>query len=310
MADLFACIDGFFSRQDDVLTWGVASPAPLEHPENFRSWLAAGKHGEMAYLENNLEMRLKPRTFFPDAESVVLFLHRWPEPILAAATTMEARVAAYACGPDYHHVMKALIRALTQALRERDPALHIKAFVDSAPVMERDLAVRAGLGWIGRNGMLLHPQYGSQFSIGGFFINRVLSRNLPVIPDRCGSCRRCLDDCPTAAIGESRQINAAHCISYLTIEKKGEIEEALRQKMGNRIFGCDACQQVCPWNQTSLVEAPRLNSKFNRSLADWRSILQPGGGFKRLFKATPLYRAGRRRMLRNVEIALLNSVQE
>jgi epoxyqueuosine reductase len=187
-----------------------------------------------------------------------------------------------------------------------DPGLRLKMFVDSAPVMERDLAVRAGLGWIGKNGLLLHPQHGSQFFIGGFFLNRTLEKKLVAPRESCGTCRRCIDACPTSAIEETRQVNAARCISYLTIEKKGEIDEELRRKIGNRIFGCDACQQVCPWNGKLLVDAPPAGSKFNRPLEDWLKILQPGGGFKRLFKETPVYRAGRQGMLRNVEIALNN----
>ncbi len=310
MADLHAGIDNFFSRQRDILAWGVAPPAPIEQPEKFKAWLAAGKHGEMTYLENNLTMRLTPQEFFPPAESVVLFLHRWPEPIRPAELAGQAQVSAYACGPDYHHVMKALMRELEQTLLEQDPTLALKMFVDSAPVMERDLAVRAGLGWIGKNGLLLHPQRGSQFFIGGFFINKPVAGGLPTLPDRCGSCRRCIESCPTAAIEGPRQINASRCISYLTIEKKGEIAAELREKIGNRIFGCDICQQVCPWNQKHLAGAPPPASKFHRSLDDWRLILQPGGGFKRLFKQTPLYRAGRGRMLRNVGIALENDSEE
>ena len=306
MVDPFGCIDSFFTKHPDVLHWGVATTEPIEHAEDFRQWLADGRHGEMAYLENNLEMRLKPRNFFPEAESIVLFLHRCPQPILDPAAESEARVAAYACGPDYHHQLKALIRDLQQSLLKGDPTLKLKAFVDSAPVMERDLAVRARLGWFGKNSMLLHPKHGSHFFIGGFFLNRRIAKDQPAIPDRCGTCRRCIEACPTSAISDSRQINATRCISYLTIEQKGEIDPNLGRKMGNHIFGCDTCQQVCPWNQKHLAQVPPPASKFQRTLDDWLKILQPGGGFKRLFKETPLYRSGRKRLLRNVELAIGN----
>lgn len=310
MTDLCRSIDDFFSQQAGVLEWGVASAEPLEHPETFQNWLAAGKHGEMTYLENHLEMRLKPAAFFSEVESIVLFLQRYPQPILAPNCKVEASVAAYACGPDYHYVIKTLLRELEQVLCRQDPDLRLKAFVDSAPVMERALAVRAGLGWIGRNGMLLHPQHGSQFFIGGFFLNRQLDTRQPVQAEACGTCRRCIEACPTAAIGESRQINASRCISYLTIEKKDDIDRELLGKMGSRIFGCDTCQQVCPWNKKHLADAPPSGSKFNRTLDDWLQILTPGGGFKRLFKVTPLYRAGRQKMLRNVEIAISNKAAD
>ena len=309
MADLFGCIDNFFSQQAGVLEWGVTAPDPVEHPERLTQWLAAGKHGEMAYMQEHVAMRLEPRQFFPVADTIVLFLHRTPTRIVKCSNSAEAQVAAYACGPDYHHTLKGVMRELEGQLRDLDPELQLKMFVDSAPVMERDLAVRAGLGWVGKNGLLLHPRYGSQFFVGGFFINRPLEKTLPVIPDRCGTCRRCLDACPTAAIEENWQINATRCISYLTIEKKGEIPLEFRPQIGNRIFGCDSCQQACPWNGRHLDEAPAEGSKFNRPLQEWQQVLQPGGGFKRLFKDTPLYRTGRQRMLRNVEIAIENSSQ-
>ena len=307
MADLFGCIDRFFCQQGDVLEWGVTAPEPIERPERLTQWLAAGKHGEMAYMQEHAAMRLEPRQFFPAAETIVLFLHRTPTRIVKCGNFAEAQVAAYACGPDYHVTLKRLMRELDDQLRDLDPELQLKMFVDSAPVMERDLAVRAGLGWVGKNGLLLHPRYGSQFFVGGFFINRPLEKTLPVIPDRCGTCRRCLEACPTAAIEENRQINATRCISYLTIEKKGEIPLEFRPQIGNRIFGCDSCQQVCPWNGEHLAEVPAKDSKFNRPLQEWQQVLQPGGGFKRLFKDTPLYRTGRQRMLRNVEIAIENN---
>ncbi len=307
MADLFSCIYSFFRQQADVLEWGVAPPDPIEQPERLTQWLAAGKQGEMAYMQEHAALRLDPQQFFPEAVSIVLFLHRTPARIVKSPDAVEAQVAAYGRGPDYHFTLKSLMRELEAQLMALDPELRLKMFVDSAPVMERDLAVRAGLGWIGKNGLLLHPTHGSQFFIGGFFVNRGIEKPAAVLPDRCGTCRRCIEACPTAAIEEGRQVYAARCISYLTIEKKGEIAPDLRAKLGTRIFGCDTCQQVCPWNAQQLEEALPEDSKFHLTLADWQKILQPGGGFKRLFKETPLYRAGRQKMLRNVTIALENS---
>jgi len=252
MADLLGCIDRFFCQQEDVLEWGVAAPDPVEQPERLTQWLAAGKHGEMAYMQEHAAMRLEPRLFFPEVASIVLFLHRTPARIVKPSDAVEAQVAAYGRGPDYHFTLKGLMRELEARLVALDPELKLKKFVDSAPVMERDLAVRAGLGWIGKNGLLLHPMHGSQLFIGGFFVNRSIEKPTTVLPDRCGTCRRCIDACPTAAIEEGRQVHASRCISYLTIEKKGEIEPELRSKIGTRIFGCDTCQQVCPWKVTAL----------------------------------------------------------
>ncbi len=225
-------------------------------------------------------MRLEPRLFFPEAASIVLFLHRTPARIVKPSDAVEAQVAAYGRGPDYHFTLKGLMRELEARLVALDPELKLKKFVDSAPVMERDLAVRAGLGWIGKNGLLLHPMHGSQLFIGGFFVNRSIEKPTTILPDRCGTCRRCIDACPTAAIEEGRQVHASRCISYLTIEKKGEIEPELRSKIGTRIFGCDTCQQVCPWNAKQLVEAFPEGSKFKRTLTEWQTILQPGGGLQ------------------------------
>ena len=310
MADLIGCITDFFRQQPEVVAWGVAAPEPVDDPARFEQWLAEGRHGEMAYLEKHRKLRFAPRRFFPEAESSVLFLHRCPELILRPEAQMEALVSAHARGPDYHQVMKSLIYRLAADLAAKDRELKVKPFVDSAPVAERELAVRAGLGWVGKNSMLIHPRYGSQVFIGGFFLNRALPSSQNRVDERCGSCRSCLVACPTGAIGDNRQIDATRCISYLTIEKKGEIEPALRSRMDNRIFGCDTCQQVCPWNRDHLADALPADSIFNRSLSDWQRLLQPGGGFKRQFRQTPLYRAGRTRMLRNVAIALDNRSKE
>jgi len=306
MADLAGCIADFFQQQPAVIAWGVAAPEPVACADRFEQWLAAGRHGDMAYLEKHREVRFEPRNFFPVAQSIVLFLHRCPERILAPGVPTEALVSAHARGPDYHHVMKKLIHELAATLAETFRDLKLKPFVDSAPVAERELAVRAGLGWIAKNSMLIHPRYGSQVFIGGFFLDRPLPPAPTAVPDGCGACRTCIDACPTRAIDDNRQIDATRCISYLTIEKKGNIEATLRGRMGNRIFGCDTCQQVCPWNRDHLAGALPEGSKFDRTLEDWQRILQPGGGFKRLFRKTPLYRAGRARMLRNVLIAREN----
>lgn len=308
MAELAGFVDDFFRNQAEVVAWGVAAPDPVDHSDRFEQWLRDGRHGEMAYLEKHRQMRFAPRSFFPAGESIVLFLHRCPERILNAEVSVEALVSAHARGPDYHQVMKKLMYELVENLMAMDRDLQVRPFVDSAPVAERELAVRAGLGWIAKNSMLIHPRYGSQIFIGGFFLNRTLPSAQNKMAEGCGSCRACIDGCPTAAIGANRQIDATRCISYLTIEKKGDIDPLLRSRMDNRIFGCDTCQQVCPWNREHLADTLPAEAKFNRSLADWQRILQPGGGFKRQFRQTPLYRAGRARMLRNVAIALENRV--
>ena len=242
---------------------GVCDAAPSDWEEAYREWIAAGKQGEMGYLARNVEKRLDPRELVPGARSVIVVADQYgsrnQEP--APVKTGDGRVARYAQGADYHVVMKERLHAICDALRLEHPGHEFRAFVDTAPVLEREHALRAGLGWIGKNTLLIHPQLGSWLFLGG--ILTTLEVRLPPEqegkgpePDHCGTCTRCIDACPTAAIspGPERSIDARRCISYLTIEHRSAIAPELAAQMGEWLYGCDVCQEVCPHNSPRSAE--------------------------------------------------------
>jgi len=228
----------------DRVAVGPAS-AP-EHGDALRRWLEAGHAGTMGYLERRLGERLEPARVLPGARSVVCVALNYyqGEPALDPSW---APVARYAWGRDYHEVMTPRLVALGAHLAEAGGAVS-RGYVDTGPVLERDLAARAGLGWVGKNSMLLHPDLGSWFLIGVLLTTAALDFDEP-LPDRCGSCRACLDACPTGAFVAPYVLDARRCISYLTIEHHGPIAPALEGELGPWEFGCDVCQDVCPWNR-------------------------------------------------------------
>jgi epoxyqueuosine reductase len=232
----------------DRVAIGPASPP--EHGDALRRWVEAGYAGTLGYLERRLGERMDPARVLPGARSVICVALNYyqgePAPDLSWAS-----VARYAWGRDYHDVMKPRLDALGAHLAEACGAAS-RAYVDTGPVLERDLAARAGLGWIGKNTMLLHPDLGSWFLIGVLLTSAALDFDDP-LPDRCGSCRACLDACPTGAFVAPYVLDARRCISYLTIEHRGAIDPALEGELGPWQFGCDVCQDVCPWNRKSPV---------------------------------------------------------
>ncbi|HEX7089882.1 MAG TPA: tRNA epoxyqueuosine(34) reductase QueG [Longimicrobiales bacterium] len=243
---------------------GIAAVKPSEHAAFYRAWLAAGRHGTMHYLArpDAVERRLDPQAAWPELRSaLVVAQHYDPEgDDDAAADPARAVVARYARGRDYHKVIKpkllSLLRWLEAEVGRELPAA--RAYVDTGPVLERELARRAGLGWFGRNTMLIHPRRGSYFFIGTLLVEVELEPDAPFEEDRCGTCNACVDACPTGALlGRDADgapvIDATRCISYLTIELRGPIPRELRPLIGNRVFGCDVCQEVCPWNSEKFV---------------------------------------------------------
>lgn len=237
---------------------GVASVEPSAWADEIRAWLAAGKHGSMAYLAANVAERLDLARAIPGARSLLLVADQyWSRGRDAAQDRAEVsevapghgKVARYARGRDYHEVIKRRLHELCDALRAEFPGELFRAFVDTAPVLEREHAARAGLGWIGKHTLLIHPRRGSYFFLGGI----ATSLELPTIPERrqepdhCGTCTRCIDACPTRAI-TPYSVDASRCISYLTIEHRGVIEPEFHASMGDWLFGCDVCQEVCPHN--------------------------------------------------------------
>lgn len=303
---------------------GVTSPDPPAHIDFYERWLGAGYHGSMAYLatERARERRRDPKLVLPECRSIiVLGMRYYPAPQIgrrqgaleddASAEPLTGQVAAYAWGEDYHDVLVARLDELVVFIeKEIGASVAQRRYTDTGPVLERDLAQRAGLGWIGKNTCLINPSQGSYFFLAEIFVDIDLEPDKPFLPDRCGSCARCMQACPTGCILPDRVLDASRCISYLTIELKGAIPLDLRPQMGNWVFGCDVCQQVCPWNMR-FASAPAHEDFAPRpgvSLPDLIAELSLSPqDFNRKFKGSPLKRAKRRGYLRNVCIALGNS---
>ena len=287
---------------------GIAELGPAETSALFEDWLAAGHAGTMSYLARGADKRRDTRLPVPGTTHalVVALDYGGKEP--------SGPVARYARGDDYHDLMDAKLRELHARL-EHDAGRDIagKAYVDTGPILERDLARRAGLGWFGKNTNLLNPSLGSFFFLGALVLDAALVPDAPFAEDRCGTCTRCIDACPTGAIVAPRRLDATKCISYLTIELKDEIPVELRQKVGALIYGCDICQDVCPWNvrfaQPNKVPefAPRavLASNDARTIAYALLAMSPDE-FSAAFKGSPMKRAKLRGLKRNAAIVLGN----
>jgi epoxyqueuosine reductase len=285
----------------DLAAVGPADPP--EHADSFRRWVEAGHAGTMAYLEGRLPERIDPRRVLADARSVVTVALNYFQG--EAEDVSWNPVARYAWGRDYHDVMTPRLEALARFIGEAAGAGG-KCYVDTGPLLERDLAARAGLGWVGKNTMLLNPALGSWFFIGVILTTAALVHGQP-LPDRCGTCRACLDACPTDAFAAPYVLDARRCISYLTIEHRGDIEPALAAKMGDWQFGCDICQDVCPWNR----RAPVTRETAFRPTAAYPGAAEVAAmddaTFQARFAGTPLTRPKARGMRRNAAIALGNT---
>ncbi len=273
-------------------------------------FLGEGRHGDMDWLAATAERRKAPRALWPEARSVILLgvnYGRGEDPLAFLQERSRGAISVYAQGADYHDVIKAKLRQLAARVQMFTDT-EVKIFVDTAPVMEKPLAARAGLGWQGKHTNLVSREFGSWLFIGSIFTSAEIEPDAAE-EDHCGACRRCLDICPTAALTAPYRIDARACISYLTIEHKGHIAPRFRERMGNRIFGCDDCLAVCPWNkfaqsarETKL--AVRAES-VNPPLAEL--LVLDDAAFRARFRGTPIKRTGRDRFLRNVLIAAGNS---
>ena len=277
-----------------------------------QEWLADGRHGEMAWMEDRVDVRQGPRSMWPEARSVIaLGMSYAPEvdPLALAAHPDKARISVYAQGRDYHDTVKKALKALARWLVEQAPETALKVFVDTAPVMEKPLGQAAGIGWQGKHTNLVSREHGSWLFLGAIYTT------LPFAPDepheeRCGSCNACQVACPTEAFPAPYQLDARRCISYLTIEYKGPIPEEFREAMGNRIYGCDDCLAVCPWNK--FAEAAQRHRDFvprEELVAPDLSLLLSldDAGFRQKFSGSPIKRIGRNRFVRNCLIAAGNS---
>ncbi|MEX2169361.1 MAG: tRNA epoxyqueuosine(34) reductase QueG [Pirellulales bacterium] len=284
----------------------AVSPLGLVH---FDEWLARGYAGEMHYLRDRRESYEHPRHVLDGVRSIVMLAmnYRTAEP--AMPTPGQGRVARYAWGTsDYHDLIHERLHRLADWLREGHPGASVRGVVDTAPLMERDLAQLAGLGWIGKNTLLLNRDAGSYFFLAALLTNLELTIDSPHTADHCGTCTACLDACPTDAFPQPYLLDASRCISYLTIEHRSQIPEELRPGIGNWLFGCDVCQEVCPWNsrtpQSELVEftpTPDSNPADAVALFDLDD-----DAFREKFRHTPLWRSKRRGLLRNAAIVLGN----
>jgi epoxyqueuosine reductase len=300
------------ARELGFAACGITTAAPLEHFSVYEQWIGAGRHAGMRYLSEAraLLARADPARLLPSARSVIVLAASYPPPAVSPASPLQGRLAAYALGDDYHDVLRDRLRALRDYLDSlAGRSLDHRVFTDSGPVLEREIASRAGLGWIGRNSMLIHPDLGSFFFLAEIFTELALPPDPPFSADRCGACDRCRRACPAGCILPDRTVDSRRCVSYLTIEHRGSIPEELRGSIGRSIFGCDVCQTVCPWNRkaaptTDAAFQPRahfpirnMTAELSLSEAEW------SGRFRR----SALRRAGRDGYLRNLLIALGNS---
>ncbi|MGB3710654.1 MAG: tRNA epoxyqueuosine(34) reductase QueG [Erythrobacter sp.] len=292
---------------------GIASAS--EDPvraERLEQWLGEGRHGSMEWMETRLEHRRSPQGLWPEANSVIaLGMSYAPahDPMTLESSRDRARISVYAQGRDYHDVVKKRLKRLARWLVAEEPGAQVKVFVDTAPVMEKPLGEAAGIGWQGKHTNLLNREHGSWLFLGAIYTTLRLA---PAIPqeDHCGTCRACLDACPTDAFPSPYTIDARRCISYLTIEHKDAIPHEFREAMGNRIYGCDDCLAVCPWNkfaheaQAAREFLPRAELVAPR-LAELLTL--DDAGFRRLFSGSPIKRIGRNRFVRNCCYAAGNS---
>ena len=272
---------------------GISKAQKLSKDENkLTEWLEKGHHGEMDYMSNHFEKRLDPTKLVPGAKSVISLSYNYYTETKQLDPDAPI-VSKYALGKDYHKVLKKRLKKLFQIISNKYTNVEGRFFVDSAPVMERAWARESGLGWIGKNTMLIHPKKGSYFFLSELIINQELVYD-EAIKDHCGRCRRCIDACPTDAIHpEGYLLFADKCISYATIEKKGDIPESFKEKMENQVFGCDICIEVCPWNRFSSEhneDAFKPKDKFLKlSSAEWESLDEKK--FEELFNGTAVRRA-------------------
>jgi epoxyqueuosine reductase len=274
-----------------------------EEKAHLQKWLNKGYHAGMQYMSNHFDKRVNPSKLVEGAKSVITVLKNY-YPDNQTLSQQPPKIAKYAYGQDYHEVIRAKLSDLFNYIqKEINPELQGRFFVDSAPLLERSLAVKAGLGWIGKNSLLINRKLGSFVFIGEVVINMELPYASQPMNDACGGCSRCMDACPTQAILPGRTVDANRCISYLTIEnKEAAIPEEFREKMNGWAFGCDICQDVCPWNRKA---QPNTEDAFTPSLqlktmqpSDWQAITQEK--FSKLFKGSPVKRAKLRGLQRNL----------
>ena len=272
---------------------GIAPAQKLDDDaRRLEKWLTKGMQGSMKYMENYFDLRIDPQKLVPGAKSVITLLINYFPSINQNAVL--PKISKYAYGKDYHTVIKDKLKSFLKIIREKIGEIHGRGFVDSAPVLERSWAQKSGLGWIGKNGNLITKQFGSFYFIATLITDLELEYDDPFAKDYCGTCTRCIDSCPTDAILPDKVVDGSKCISYFTIElKEMMIPKEMKGQFDNWLFGCDTCQDVCPWNRfsktTGEIEFAPLPEILNFSLTDWEELTEES--FKKIFKDSPIKRA-------------------
>ena len=290
---------------------GVAPAEASKYRGYFVEWLETGRHGTMTYLANRFAERTDPAAYLPSAASVICVAINYHVPLDAVPESERGhhgRVARYALGDDYHEVMKGRLHRLADWIRARAPEALTKAAVDTAPVMEKEMSARAGVGWQGKNTCVINEGIGSWLLLGEIVTTLRLPPDEPAV-DRCGTCTRCIDACPTGAITGPYQLDARKCISYLTIEHRGEIESALQERIGDWVYGCDICQDVCPWNKRAPAATDAaLRPRFPTGTLDVREVLSWGAEeYRAALKGSAMKRVKLPVLQRNAAIVRRNA---
>jgi len=283
---------------------GISTIERLNKEEVFlKNWLHNNYHGDMTYMARNIEKRVNPAELVEGTNSVIsVLLNYFPEKNINSES--HYKISKYALGKDYHYVIKDKLRLLMDFINELVPKTPMRAFTDSAPILDKSWAIKSGLGWMGKNTLLINKQLGSFFFIGEIIIGLNLDADSPLNTEYCGICTKCIDACPTDALIEPYKMDASKCISYLNIESKSNIPDELKPKLNNWIFGCDICQDVCPWN-SKLTPTNEPLFKISEELflmkkEDWENLEKPK--FKKLFKSSPIERGGYKRMKEMIEL--------
>jgi len=285
---------------------GVSPVAPLEHYPEFLEWIKQGKAGDMDYLIKTPERRENPAVLYPEAKSIISCIVNYYQGNLPEPKDGEGKVSRYALGKDYHKVIKKMLIKLLKYIKSVEPSANGKAYVDTGPIMEKEVAARAGLGWIRKNSLLVNPGFGSYLFIGEILLNISIPPDKP-IAERCKDCHLCIDACPTGALNDGRKLDASRCIAYLTIENKGEILEKYKKMMKGWIYGCDICLDVCPWNENPpITKISNFKEKLDlRNISIKRILNLNKEEFDRYFQETPIRRIGLERLKRNAKALMI-----
>ena len=298
------------ARQLGFILAGVTSSEPPAHYNVFENWLNQNMHGTMDYLAEDRSRirRADPEQILPECKSILVLAIPYNPPLPTGEGGV--RVASYALGDDYHDILPQKLQAIVTFIEEQlGHPIPNRYYTDSGPILERELAQRAGLGWIGKNSMLINPLAGSTFFLAEILLGIELEPDDAFATDQCGTCTRCITACPTQCILPNRTLDARRCISYLTIENKVDIPEDLRPQIGNWVFGCDICQQVCPWNRFSQPSDPAFEPKIPLPVLA-SDLLLSSVGFNQRFRKSPVKRARRRGYLRNLAVVIGNTGNE